>query len=62
MLDEKLAKPILVGRPEVIERRLERFGLRLKLDRDVEVVNPESDSRYDAYWRAYNALMERRGV
>ncbi len=62
LLDEKLAHPILVGRPDVIERRLERFGLRLKLDRDVEVVNPESDSRYDAYWRAYHGLMERRGV
>jgi malate dehydrogenase (oxaloacetate-decarboxylating)(NADP+) len=62
VLDEKLAKPILVGRPDVIERRLERFGLRLKIDRDVEVVNPESDSRYDTYWRAYHGLMERRGV
>jgi len=62
VIDEKLARPILVGRPEVIERRLERFGLRMKLDTEVEVVNPENDSRYDAYWRAYHAVMERRGV
>ncbi len=62
VLDEKLARPILVGRPEVIERRIERFGLRLKLERDVEVVNPENDARYDSYWRTYHGLMERRGV
>ncbi|SDG28883.1 MULTISPECIES: NADP-dependent malic enzyme [Thalassobaculum] len=62
VLDEKLAKPILIGRPDVIERRLDRFGLRLKVGRDVEVVDPSNDERYELYWRTYHGLMERRGV
>ena len=62
VLDEKLAKPILIGRPEVIERRIDRFGLRLKVGRDVEVVDPSNDDRYELYWRTYHGLMERRGV
>ncbi|MCR9072136.1 MAG: NADP-dependent malic enzyme [Alphaproteobacteria bacterium] len=62
ILDEKLAKPILIGRPEVIERRIERFGLRLKVGRDVDVVDPTNDDRYELYWRTYHDLMERRGV
>ncbi|MDF1791306.1 MAG: NADP-dependent malic enzyme [Thalassobaculaceae bacterium] len=62
VLDEKLAKPILIGRPDVIERRLERFGLRLKVGRDVDVVDPTNDERYEQYWRTYHGLMERRGV
>ena len=62
VLDEKLAKPILIGRPDVIERRVARFGLRLKVGRDVEVVDPSNDERYELYWRTYHGLMERRGV
>ncbi|WPZ34240.1 NADP-dependent malic enzyme [Thalassobaculum sp. OXR-137] len=62
VLDEKLAKPILIGRPDVIERRLDRFGLRLKVGRDVEVVDPNNDDRYELYWRTYHGLLERRGV
>ncbi|MEQ8587489.1 MAG: NADP-dependent malic enzyme [Thalassobaculaceae bacterium] len=62
VLDEKLAKPILIGRPEVIERRIERFGLRLGVGRDVDVVDPTNDERYELYWRTYHDLMERRGV
>ncbi|WP_420562013.1 NADP-dependent malic enzyme [Thalassobaculum sp.] len=62
VLDEKLARPILIGRPDVIERRLDRFGLRLKVGRDVEVVDPSNDDRYELYWRTYHGLMERRGV
>ena len=62
VLDEKLAKPVLIGRPDVIERRLDRFGLRLKVGRDVEVVDPSNDERYELYWRTYHGLMERRGV
>lgn len=62
ILDEKLAKPILIGRPDVIERRIERFGLRLKVGRDVDVVDPTNDDRYELYWRTYHDLMERRGV
>ena len=60
--DEKLAKPILIGRPEVIEMRLKRFGLRIQPGRDFEVVNPESDPRYRDVWTEYHRIMKRRGV
>jgi malate dehydrogenase (oxaloacetate-decarboxylating)(NADP+) len=62
MVDDKLARPILIGRPDVVAARMERLGLRLKLGRDFDICNPESDPRYDAYWRTYHALMERKGV
>ena len=62
VVDEKLAFPILVGRPAVIERRIERFGLRLKPGVDFELINPEFDERYRDYWQEYLRLTERRGV
>jgi malate dehydrogenase (oxaloacetate-decarboxylating)(NADP+) len=62
VVDEKLAKPIVVARPSVLERRIERFGLRIKPGRDFELVNPESDSRHRDYWTEYYRIMERRGV
>jgi malate dehydrogenase (oxaloacetate-decarboxylating)(NADP+) len=62
VLDEGIARPIVIGRPSVLERRLERFGLRLKAGRDFEVVNPESDPRYRDYWRTYHEMTARRGV
>ncbi|MGB5869949.1 MAG: NADP-dependent malic enzyme [Albidovulum sp.] len=62
MLEEMTDKPILIGRPEVIERRCERAGLPIRPDRDFEIVNPESDTRYRDYWQSYHDLMERRGV
>ena len=62
VIDEGLARPILIGRPEVIETRVERLGLRIAADTDFEVVNPQSDPRYNTYWRAYHTLMERKGV
>lgn len=62
VIDEGIAKPILVGRPEVIATRLGRLGLRLKEDKDYSVVNPESDPRYHDYWTLYHRIMERRGV
>ncbi len=61
-LDDGLAVPILIGRPAVIEARIAKAGLRLKLGRDVECVNPESDARFRQYWEAYHHLMGRRGV
>ena len=61
-LDERLAKPILIGRPDVITKRIERLGLRLKLGVDCEICNPEDDPRYDSYWKRYHTLMERKGV
>ncbi|HRE12900.1 MAG TPA: NADP-dependent malic enzyme [Usitatibacteraceae bacterium] len=62
VVDEKLARPILVGRPSVLEKRIERFGLRLKLGEHFDVVNPEWDARYRDYWTEYHRLTERRGV
>jgi malate dehydrogenase (oxaloacetate-decarboxylating)(NADP+) len=62
IVDEGLAKPILVARPAVLARRIERYGLRIEPGRDVEVVNPEGDARYRDYWSEYHRLTERRGV
>jgi malate dehydrogenase (oxaloacetate-decarboxylating)(NADP+) len=62
VVDENLARPILIGRPTVIDKRIHDLGLRLKPGVDVEVVDPSNDPRYDDYWRAYHRLMERRGV
>jgi malate dehydrogenase (oxaloacetate-decarboxylating)(NADP+) len=62
IVDERLARPILIGRPAVIERRLERFGLRVKPGADFDIVNPENDPRYREYWEEYHRLTERRGV
>ena len=62
IVDENLARPVLIGRPAVIARRIETFGLRLQAGRDYEVVNTEQDHRYRDYWQTYHRLMERRGV
>jgi len=62
VVDDGLARPILVGRPAVLEKRIERFGLRLKPGEHFDVVNPEWDSRYRDYWSEYHRLTERRGV
>ncbi|MGH6962621.1 MAG: phosphate acyltransferase, partial [Dongiaceae bacterium] len=62
LVDEKLAQPILVGRPKVIEERIRRYGLRLKPGQNLSIVNPEFDERYREYWQDYHQLMARRGV
>ena len=62
ILDEGIARPILIGRPDIIRRRAERLGLRFRPGTDVELVDPSDDPRYDKYWGAYHELMERRGV
>jgi len=62
VVDEGLAKPILIGRPTVIERRIEQFGLRMRAGRDYSLINPESDPRYRDYWTTYHRLTERKGV
>jgi len=62
IVDEKLAKPILVGRPKVIEQSIAKFGLRLTPGEQFDIVNPEHDDRYHAYWSEYHAIMARRGV
>ena len=61
-VDDHIAKPILIGRREVVQRRIERLGLRLVLDRDAELVDPEDDPRFNAYWTLYHSLLERKGV
>ena len=61
-LDEKLVRPILIGRPAVIAARIERAGLRLQAGRDFEVVNPEDDARFRQYWETYHRLNARDGV
>jgi malate dehydrogenase (oxaloacetate-decarboxylating)(NADP+) len=62
VIDEKLAFPILVGRPAVIEQRIERFGLRLAPGKDFDIINPEYDARYREYWSEYWRLTDRKGV
>jgi malate dehydrogenase (oxaloacetate-decarboxylating)(NADP+) len=62
VLDEGLARPILIGRPEVIETRADRLGLRARIGQDVELINPASDPRYDRYWGTYHALLQRSGI
>ncbi len=62
VVDEGLARPILIGRPEVIDSRVEKLGLRLKVDRDYDICNPEEDPRYETYWRTFHKIMERKGV
>ena len=62
ILDEGIAQPVLIGRPDVIRHRAERLGLRFRPGTDVDLIDPSSDPRYDHYWGAYHELMERRGV
>ncbi len=62
VVDEHLARPILVGRPAVIAKRIERFGLRLEEGRDYEVVNTDYDERYRDFWQSYHRLAGRKGV
>jgi len=62
IVDEKLASPILVGRPAVLEARIAKFGLRLKHGVDFDVINPDQDDRYRDYWQSYYALTSRAGV
>ncbi|TCS96101.1 malate dehydrogenase (oxaloacetate-decarboxylating)(NADP+) [Tepidimonas ignava] len=62
VVDEGLARPVLIGRPSVIAQRIERFGLRLREGVDYDVVNVEHDHRYKTFWQDYHRIMERRGV
>lgn len=62
VVDEKFAHPILVGRPAVIEMRIKKYGLRLTVGQDIEIVNPEDDERFNETWTAYYKLQGRNGV
>ncbi len=62
VLEEGIAVPIIVGRPSVIEQRLQRFGLSIRPGRDFEMVNPEDDPRYRDYVQTYLEIAGRKGV
>jgi malate dehydrogenase (oxaloacetate-decarboxylating)(NADP+) len=62
VVDEGLAKPILIGRPAVIEKRIEKLGLRIRAGKDFELINQDSDPRFKQYWSHYHQLMERQGI
>ncbi|QCO57930.1 NADP-dependent malic enzyme (plasmid) [Pseudorhodobacter turbinis] len=62
MIEETTDKPILIGRPEVVESRCERAGLAIRPGRDFDLVNPENDPRYRDYWETYHTIMARKGV
>ena len=62
VVDERIARPTLIGRPGVIAQRVEKFGLRLKEGVDYDVVNVENDHRYRDFWQTYHRMTERKGV
>ena len=61
-VDDNLCRPVLIGRKRVLEMRIKRLGLRIRLGEDVELADPEDDPRYREYWELYHSIMERRGV
>ena len=62
LVDDKTARPMLIGRPEVIKSRVKKLGLRLNLDEEVDIINIEEDERYQDYWNDYHQLLGRSGV
>ncbi len=62
LIDESIARPILIGRPAVLEQRIETFGLRMRAGVDFDLINPEHDERYRDYVSTYHALTARRGI
>ena len=62
VVDERIARPTLIGRPAIIAQRIEKFGLRLVQGRDYDVVNVEEDHRYRDFWQTYHRMTERKGI
>jgi malate dehydrogenase (oxaloacetate-decarboxylating)(NADP+) len=62
VVDEGVARPILIARPEVLNPRIEKYGLRIRPGKDFECVNPNSDPRFRDYWQEYYALVQRKGI
>jgi malate dehydrogenase (oxaloacetate-decarboxylating)(NADP+) len=62
VVDEGIARPTLIGRPDVIQKRIEKFGLRLQEELDYDVVNVENDHRYNQFWQTYHKMTERKGI
>ncbi len=61
-IDEQIAQPILIGRPDVVQSRVERLGLNFRPGEDCEIIDPNDDPRYRDYWTLYHQLAERKGV
>ncbi|MFM2044407.1 MAG: NAD-dependent malic enzyme [Pseudomonadota bacterium] len=62
VVDDGLARPVLIGRRDVVTRRIEKLGLRIRQGDHFDLVDPQSDARYTEYWTAYHEIMQRRGV
>jgi malate dehydrogenase (oxaloacetate-decarboxylating)(NADP+) len=62
VVDEGIARPIIIGRQRVVDSRIKRLGLRIRPGETFDLVDPQDDPRYDAYWRLYHRLMERKGI
>ena len=62
VVDENIARPIVIGRPDIIQERIEQMGLRLQAERDFELVNPEKSEGHQEYWEYYHSLVGRNGV
>jgi len=62
VIDEGLAKPIVIGRKDVVQRRIEKLSLHIRIGEHFELVDPEDDPRYHEYWTLYHQLLERKGV
>jgi malate dehydrogenase (oxaloacetate-decarboxylating)(NADP+) len=62
VIEEGIAFPVLIGRREVVTKRIERLNLRMEMDRDFELVDPQNDKRFHQYWSEYHRLMQRKGV
>jgi len=60
--DESLARPIVIGRPEVVEKSITRYGLRIRAGEHFELISPDSDPRYKELWQDYHGMMSRKGV
>jgi malate dehydrogenase (oxaloacetate-decarboxylating)(NADP+) len=62
VVDDGLARPILIGRPAVIEKRIQRLGLRIRPGVDVDITNIDDDPRFNDYWQLYHEIMQRKGI
>src|SRR3546814_3499769 len=62
VVDEGLAQPILVGRPDAVATRVQRLGLRIRPGVDVPLINPQDDPRFRTYWQTYHELMQRQEI
>jgi malate dehydrogenase (oxaloacetate-decarboxylating)(NADP+) len=62
VIGDGIARPIVIGRRDVVQRRLEKLNLRVRIGEDFELVDPQDDPRFQDYWKTYHALTERKGV